>query len=405
MTQVLHYGRSSTLALEIPEGALWADGTGAAITALDDPAAAMAAALAQPLGYPPLARAVVPGDRVVISVEPGIPQAACVVTGVVRTLLSAGVAAADIAVLTLGGSDADESLASRVTAASGEVTAVVHDPSDQAGLCYLAATKDAAPIYLNRHLCDADLIVPINLLRPRAAWGNGGLHGGLFPTFSDAAARERFRLPHTGQHAVEQQRRRDEAAEVAWLLGVQLMVQVIAGRGDSVHHVLAGLLPEMVDQGVALADAAWSQPVPGKAALVVAAIAGDEHEQTWENFGRALHAASEVCAENGTIVLCTALKRPLGTALKRLAHSADDERLWQRLQHDRSEDAMSALLLLENRQRQHIYLLSKLDESTVEALGVGHIGAVDEISHLSRHAESCILLADAHRAVPRVADA
>ena len=58
-----------------------------------------------------------------------------------------------------------------------------------------------------------------------------------------------------------------------------------------------------------------------------------------------------------------------GPALRRLAHSTDDDRLWQRLQHDHSEDALSAFLLLENRQRQHIYLLSDLDESTVEVAG------------------------------------
>jgi hypothetical protein len=64
---------------------------------------------------------------------------------------------------------------------------------------------------------------------------------------------------------------------------------------------------------------------------------------------------------------------------------------------------MSAALLLENRQRQHIYLLSDLDEGTVEALGVGYITTVEEIDRLGRHADSCILLADAHRAAPKIA--
>ena len=132
------------------------------------------------------------------------------------------------------------------------MTVMAHDPRDQAGLCYLAATKDAAPIYLNRHLCEADVIVPINLLRPRAALGSASVHGGLYPTFSDAATWERFRVPSLITHAAEQKRRRAEADEVAWLLGLQLSVQVIAGPGDSVRHILAGLLPPVLEAGLAV---------------------------------------------------------------------------------------------------------------------------------------------------------
>ncbi len=403
MAHVLHYGRSATLALEIPSHALLADTARVPGLALEDPAAAAFAALANPAGYPALSRAVVPGDRVVISVDPGVPQALSIVAGVVRTLIDAGVAAGDILVLSARAPDLDESAVGVLPVVLSGVARVMHDPRDRAGLCYLAAAKDATPIYLNRHLCEADVIVPISLLRPRAACGSGSLHGGLFPTFSDIAALERFRVPASATQAAERRRRRDEADEVAWLLGLQLTVQVIAGPGNSVARVLAGLLPEILEQGQALADAAWSPEVPVKAALVVAAITGDTYDQNWENLGRALCAASEVCAEDGTIVLCTGLRCPPGAALKRLAHSADDERLWRRLQQERSEDALSAVLLLENRQRQHIYLLSHLDEGTVEALGIGHITAVAEIDRLSRHAETCILLADAHRAAPRLA--
>jgi hypothetical protein len=109
-----------------------------------------------------------------------------------------------------------------------------------------------------------------------------------------------------------------------------------------------------------------------------------------------------VCLPQGTIVLCTDLQCAPGSALRRLAGYGEDARLPQRLQKERSEDAVSAALLLEHRQRQHIYLLSGLDESTVESLGVGYITHPAEIKHLSQQADSCILLADAQRASPQV---
>ena len=94
-------------------------------------------------------------------------------------------------------------------------------------------------------------------------------------------------MPSLITHAAEQKRRRAEADEVAWLLGLQLCVQVIAGPGDSVRHILAGLLPPVLEAGLPLAEAAWSQEFPHRAALVVAAIGGREAEQTWDSFGRA----------------------------------------------------------------------------------------------------------------------
>jgi hypothetical protein len=89
--------------------------------------------------------------------------------------------------------------------------------------------------------------------------------------------------------------------------------------------------------------------------------------------------------------------------LSLLTRYDEDARLWQRLQQERSEDAVSAALLLEHRQRQHIYLLSRLDGSTVESLGLGYITEPADICHLSRHADSCIVLDDAQRASPHVA--
>ncbi|NIP84393.1 MAG: hypothetical protein GTO03_02075, partial [Planctomycetales bacterium] len=67
--------------------------------ALDDPAAAVAAALVDPVEFPSLATAIVPGDRIAVALGVGVPSAAELVAGVVRALLEAGAAAEDISVL------------------------------------------------------------------------------------------------------------------------------------------------------------------------------------------------------------------------------------------------------------------------------------------------------------------
>ena len=56
-----------------------------------DPAAAVAAALEQPLEYPPLAKTTTPGDRVVVVLGPELPQVAQVTAAVVQALMASGI--------------------------------------------------------------------------------------------------------------------------------------------------------------------------------------------------------------------------------------------------------------------------------------------------------------------------
>ena len=96
---VLRYGADSSVALQldaevppepcgVPKGA-----------PLADAAAAVRAALDQPLEYPALTQCATPGDRVVIALGAEVPQVAQVTAAIVQTLLSAGVDADGITIL------------------------------------------------------------------------------------------------------------------------------------------------------------------------------------------------------------------------------------------------------------------------------------------------------------------
>lgn len=401
VTRSLRYGRASTLELEVAPQTLLADLVHAPC-ALSDPQAATIAALSNPRQYPPLSKAVVPGDRVAIAARADIPCLPEIVSGVISVLEQAGLQRDDLCVVLADAANVGTE-ASATDDRGADLTWERHDPADKGALCYLAAAESGAPIYLNRHLCEADVVIPIGLLRPRGTLGYAGLHSGLFPAFSDVATRQRF-SGWTAQ-AVSAQRKRlgREAAEVDWLLGLQLAMQIVAGPGDTVRHVLAGLLSAVAEEGQPLVEAAWTSACPQRADLVVAAIGGGPSEQTWVNFARALHTALQVSTPGGTIVLCTEMRCGPGASLQRLSGSDDDERLWRRLQNDHTDDAAAAALLLEHRQSQHIYLLSELDAAVVEAWGIGSIQNPREISRLAEQAASCLLLNDAHRTVLHVA--
>jgi nickel-dependent lactate racemase len=400
MTWELKYGAGATLRLELAGTAVLADCTHPRGEPLADPAAAVAAAIAEPLDYPPLTKAIVPGDHVAIAVGQGVPRAGEVVAGLVQSLLGNGPALGRISVVVA--EEADESTAKQLAILSAghgpSLEISVHDAGDSAQLAYLAASGEGKPIYFNRALCDADVVVPVGPVRLAGTLGYCGVHGALFPAFSDEASRQRFRAPSRLAWGVQQKRRRAEVDEAAWLLGIQFTIQVVPGAGESILHVAAGASQAVSAAGSAQAEAAWLHRTAERAPLVVATIEGGPQQQTWENFARALYAACQAVADGGAVLLCTGLRCPPGTALRRLAAAGDDQQVLHDLQRDRSSDAISASLLAEVRQRLRVYLLSGLDREFVEDLGVGHVGTDAEAERLSRQFSSCILLGNAQHA-------
>ena len=61
------------------------------------------ARLRQPLQFPPLAQAAVPGDKVALALDRGVPQAPAIVAGAIAVLMSAGVLPEDITLLRADG--------------------------------------------------------------------------------------------------------------------------------------------------------------------------------------------------------------------------------------------------------------------------------------------------------------
>jgi nickel-dependent lactate racemase len=228
--------------------------------------------------------------------------------------------------------------------------------------------------------------------------GRLGVHGGLFPTFSDAKTRERFQAADSARVSVQKKRRREETEEAAWLLGIQIILQLVPGGGNTILHALAGSPDAVAKRGRRLCDAAWLYRVPHRSSLVIATIEGDRTEQTWENFARALSTALAAVDDAGVILLCTDLRCLPGPALQTLTTLNEAPEALREIRRARSPDALSAALLAEARDRIQVYLLSGLDGETVEELGVGYVSQEEEVDHLCQQFDSFLVLADAHRA-------
>ena len=271
---VLNYGINSCVELEFAEGVLLGEVGIPRGQPLADLAAATTAALAEPIDYPPLARSTTPADHVVVALDRGVPQVAQVTASIVDALIDSGIDPDGITVLRSPADlDAGADNPCRLVPAPlrKRITLLTHDPADRRQLAYLAASPSGEAILINRALHDADVVLPVGCLRPDETAGYFGIHGALFPAFSDVKTLQRFRSRASlnGQGS----RKRELCAEVdnvAWLLGINFTVQLIpagwgtgAARRGGPEQLGAAAGAGVVSRGVELARVAAGQPGRG----------------------------------------------------------------------------------------------------------------------------------------------
>jgi len=395
----LHYGAEKPLSLDLPAEATTTVLGVPQAKPLKDPAAAALAALKSPRGFPPLAEATVPGDRVVLALEKGVPQAAALVQAVFQVLIERGLAPEDITLLTPAADPDGPDPHGLVPAKYRKATKYeTHDPDSRDHLSYLAVGEGDEPIYMNRSICDADVVVPIGCIRAAGALDYHGVFGGLFPTFAGRKLLDKSfaeSLTINRKHEAAQRAMIDQAG---WLLGVQFTLQVTPGPGGTVLDVLAGLPSEVYMAGEAIYEQAWTFRVPQSAPLVVAAIDGAE-EQTWDNVARALNTAARVATPDGAIAICTSLSELPGPTMRQYASAPDSRTALKRIHKQRLTDSLPAAALVRALSQGRVYFLSKLEESTVEELGMAPIASGAELSRLVSRFPGCILIDNAQYAL------
>lgn len=381
------------------------DELGGSISHLAEVGQSLAAALAEPLDYPPLSRCTTPGDRVVLALDRDLPDAARIVAEVVDVLVQSGVSLDGITVLrpqAAGDGPLNDPRQMLPAAARRHVALTVHDPTDRRQLAYLAADESGEAILLSRALHDADVVLPIGCLRGQGAAGYFGVHGTIYPTYSDEKTQRRFRCPSSldpkGNH------RREliaQADRVAWLLGASFSIQLLPAGGGRIARVMAGRSDSVARQGEELYSAAWNHPSSPRGELVVAAIEGGAEEQSWDNFGRALQTAEHFVAADGAIAVCCELAASPGAAMRHLAQAESAAAALKHIGHHRAADTLPATLLGVALRRHKVYLLSRLDPATVEQWDVVPLQNTEELSRLARRYASCTLLSNAPYVNPR----
>jgi hypothetical protein len=262
-----------------------------------DPRERIRRALEEPIDYPPLRQVVVPGDRVAIPLDLTLPDASLVLATVAEILAEVGVES--IAALVDGRDRGRPGVA-----CPPGVELVVHDPTDRESLAYLASTAEGRRIYLHRRLADADCVVPIGRIGPDDALGLRGPWSVVDPGLSDAPPARAPLLTWTADLAAEI--RLEEAMEVSWLLGSQLVLGGVPGN-SGLGDVLCGQPRTVRDRGAERVREAWGLRLDDRVDLVIAGLGGPGRPANADDFLDGFRHALRVVRRGGKVVLLTRL--------------------------------------------------------------------------------------------------
>ncbi|HUQ68944.1 MAG TPA: lactate racemase domain-containing protein, partial [Planctomycetaceae bacterium] len=276
--------------------------------------------LAQPLDFPPLATAVVPGDRVVLAVEWGVPGVEAIIAAVWAVLRDAEIRPEDVLILQPATWEAGPKVDPR-SALPAAVRELVrwktHDPTAHEACGYLAASASGERIYLSRDVLEADFILPISTARFDPVLGYRGPCAVFYPGLSTPEA---FAKAHGHGHSElrpeDDRPLRQLVEEIGWLLGILFAIQVVPSshRGGSAELMVGNL--EAVAQGSRkLLDRHWRLKLPDRVQTVVAAVSAAAGPVTWESVGQAVETATHLVARGGKIVLLTDLAATPGPGI------------------------------------------------------------------------------------------
>ena len=365
--------------LTLPDSTHTTSVKGTGITALAD-------ALQAPLGLPPLCQCSVPGDRIVIVVDPNTPQVAATINTVWEELHGSDLTELNITLLMPGDASGNEwkQLIEELPIHVRNQAAVhIHDPADEAKRHYLASSAGGERIYLSQHLVDADLIVTVGTIAFDPLLGYRGTNSAIFPALSDNETIKKFHgTGHSELTPDDKRPLRELMEEVGWLLGTQFAVQVIPDSMGTIAFTFCGLPDQVMEAGKTCLSEHWTVCVEDPLELALISVSPSMPQFGWKQLGTALDAVSRVVEDDGRIVVIADLPTPDSPAFQMLRRCSEPADLVKPLNLEPTHDAVEIIQLIKALGRFRVYLMSGLPADVVEDMGMLAISNTAELQRI-----------------------
>jgi hypothetical protein len=165
---------------------------------------------------------------------------------------------------------------------------------------------------------------------------------------------------------------------------------------------VAGAEADVQEAGLRALEEAWTFRAARRAGLVVAGVGRPDLPGSLDELAEAASTARKLVRRAGKIVLLSEVEGSLGPAFGQLAASSDPTRGPSVLKGQQdAPDYPAAARLAEALAWADVYLYSRLDEQSVEDLGMIALSRPEEAARLAKASDSCLFLsrAEATRAV------
>lgn len=366
-------------------------------------------ALERPFGFEPLRRALTPDDHITLVLDDRLPHAAEMIVAVLEHLRTAEIGPDCVTVLTpprRTAIDADAPSEDRwvqeLPDEFADVKTEIHDPTNRGRLAYLATTQAGRRLYLNRTLVEADFLIVLSGRGYDPTSGYSGAEAAIFPTFADEETQAAFadEFSHDAPGA-DPWPLRGEAAEIVWLLGTPFFVQAIAGPGDTIAEVVAGL-PDSSAEGIRRLDARWRSHVSRRAETVIATISGDPSNVEFATLARAAACAARVVKPNGRIVLLTSSAPQLPEAADQMRSMGDPGAAAKIIAKTKPAGGSAALQWCHAAKHASVFLASEYPEEFAEELFATPLTSPSEIQRLLDTGGDVLIIPDADKSMVTV---
>jgi nickel-dependent lactate racemase len=311
---------------------------------LPDPAGELRAALAAPIGAPPL-ETLARGRRdavIVVSDRTRPVPNALLLPPILDALRRGGLPPEAVTLQVATGlhrpctrAELDEMLGSEL---ARSLRVVQHDARDAGSHVNLGRTRGGMPIWIDRFFVERDLRIVTGLIEPHLMAGYSGGRKAVCPGL---AAVETVRVAHgpamieshVGPGLVEGNPLHEALLEVVRRVGVHFMVNVALDGERRVAGVFCGDVERAHAAGMRFVESEALVSLDAPADLVIASAGGHPLDATWYQSIKGISAASAIVRPGGAILLCAALSEGLGSASfqKLLRESASPDAFERRL--------------------------------------------------------------------------
>jgi nickel-dependent lactate racemase len=324
MRITLDYGRTG-LEVDLPEGRLVGPLAIRPAAPLLDPEAAVAGALARPIGTPPLAE-IARGRRnaciLICDVTRPVPNR-LLLPPLLRILEEQGIARKDILILVATGLHRPNEGAELEEMVGREIATNYRIENHHGKVLeehdYLGETVNGVPVYLDSRYVRADLKITTGLIEPHLMAGYSGGRKVICPGIAALETVKVWHGPRFLEHPkadcgiVDGNPVHEENTRIALLAGCDFIVNVCLDGQRRVTWVGAGDMIRAWQQGVRFVEDVVRVPVPQPCDVVITSAAGYPLDTTWYQAIKGLTGALPIVKQGGTIILAASLSEGVGS--------------------------------------------------------------------------------------------